>query len=66
MDLFGETGTYEADASGATVLLPIWEFPPIHYRRVQENGTVIAIKDDRIVVSFGKAENTFLLVPTSV
>ena len=36
-DLFGETGTYETDVSGATVLLPIQEFPPIHYRRVQKN-----------------------------
>lgn len=36
-DLFGETGTYETDVSGVTVLLPIREFPPIHYRRVQEN-----------------------------
>ena len=38
IDLFGEPGNYETDASGATILLPIREFPPIHYRRVQENG----------------------------
>ena len=37
-DLFGSVGAYEADASGATVLLPTREFPPMHYRRVQENG----------------------------
>jgi hypothetical protein len=34
-DLFG--GTYEIDATGAVVLTPIREFPPIHYRRVQEH-----------------------------
>lgn len=38
IDLFGEVGHYETDASGATVLSPIREFPPIHYRRVRENG----------------------------
>lgn len=38
MDLFRSSGHYEPDASGATVLLPIREFPPIHYRRVQEHG----------------------------
>ena len=37
-ELFGSVETYEPDASRATVLLPIREFPPIHYRRVQENG----------------------------
>ncbi len=37
-DLFDESGTYENDVSGATVLFPIHEFPPIHYKRVQENG----------------------------
>ncbi|NLD31161.1 MAG: SAM-dependent DNA methyltransferase [Trichococcus flocculiformis] len=38
MDLFGSVGNYETDASGATVLMPIREFPPIHYRRVKEHG----------------------------
>lgn len=38
LDLFGETGRYEQDASGATVLMPIRDFPPIYYRKVQENG----------------------------
>lgn len=38
MDMFGKTGHYETDASGATVLLPIREFPPMHYRRLQEHG----------------------------
>jgi len=37
MDLFGVAGEYETDASGATVLMPTREFPPIHYRRVQEH-----------------------------
>jgi hypothetical protein len=37
-DLFGESGHYEKDASGATILLPIKEFPPIHYRRVFEHA----------------------------
>ena len=37
-DLFGEVGTYETDASGVMVLMPIYEFAPTHYRRVQENG----------------------------
>ena len=36
-DLFGEKGHYEQDATGATTLLPIREFPPIHYRRVTEH-----------------------------
>jgi hypothetical protein len=36
LDLFGETGEYERDETGAIVLSPICEFPPIHYRRVQE------------------------------
>lgn len=38
LDLLGTVGVYEKDASGAIVLLPIREFPPIHYRRVQEHG----------------------------
>jgi len=37
MDLFGEVGKYERDETGAMVLSPIREFPPIHYRRVQEH-----------------------------
>ena len=36
MDLFGEVGTYEKDETGATVLSPIREFPPVHYRRVTQ------------------------------
>lgn len=36
MDLFGEVGEYERDETGAIVLSPIREFPPIHYRRVQQ------------------------------
>lgn len=38
MDLFGDVGSYETDETGAVILKPIREFPPIHYRRVQENG----------------------------
>lgn len=38
MDLFGEVGGYEHDETGAVVLSPIREFPPIHYRRVKEHG----------------------------
>ena len=37
IDLFGNTGHYETDANGATVLMPIREYSPIHYRRLQEN-----------------------------
>lgn len=37
MDLFGEVGAYERDETGAVVLSPIREFPPIHYRRVTEH-----------------------------
>lgn len=36
LDLFGDAGNYTEDETGATVLLPIREFPPIHYRRVQQ------------------------------
>jgi hypothetical protein len=36
MDLFGEKGKYEQDETGATVLTPIREFPPVHYRRVTQ------------------------------
>ena len=36
MDLFGEKGNYEQDETGATVLSPIREFPPVHYRRVSQ------------------------------
>jgi hypothetical protein len=37
LDLFGEVGEYKRDENGAIVLSPIREFPPIHYRRVQEH-----------------------------
>jgi len=37
MDLFGEVGVYETDETGAVVLSPVREYPPIHYRRVQEH-----------------------------
>ena len=36
LDFLGETGDYEYDETGAQVLSPIREFPPVHYRRVQE------------------------------
>jgi len=36
LDLFGNAGQYERDEKGAVVLSPVREFPPIHYRRVQE------------------------------
>lgn len=36
-DIFDLGGSYQLDASGATILLPIREFPPVHYRRLQEN-----------------------------
>ena len=38
LDLFGGTGEYETDETGAVILKPIKEYPPIHYRRVQEHG----------------------------
>jgi hypothetical protein len=38
LDLFGNVGRYGKDETGAVILLPIREFSPIHYRRVQENG----------------------------
>lgn len=38
LDLFGDVGTYDTDASGNSILRPIREFAPIHYRRVTENG----------------------------
>ena len=34
--LFGEAGEYERDETGALMLSPIREFPPIHYRRIRE------------------------------
>lgn len=37
MDLFGDAGEYEHDETGAVILKPVREFPPIHYRRVQEH-----------------------------
>lgn len=36
-DLFGNGGNFKCEASDPFVLRPIREFPPIHYRRVQEN-----------------------------
>jgi len=36
MDLFGEVGSYKRDETGVVSLLPIREFPPIHYRKVYE------------------------------
>jgi SAM-dependent methyltransferase len=36
-DLFGDVGIYETDASGDMVLAPIREYPPVHYRRVQQH-----------------------------
>ncbi len=36
-DLFGEKGNYERDETGSFSLLPIREFPPIHYRRVMRH-----------------------------
>jgi hypothetical protein len=35
-DLFGDVGVYDTDESGDLVLAPIREYPPIHYRRVQQ------------------------------
>lgn len=37
LDLFGGVGEYETDETGAVILKPIKEYPPIHYRRVQEH-----------------------------
>lgn len=34
LDLFGELGEYSLDNSGAAVLSPIHEYPPIDYRKV--------------------------------
>lgn len=38
LDLFDDAGGYEYDAAGQIVLKPIREYPPIHYRKVQEHG----------------------------
>lgn len=38
LDLFGESGSYEHDETGAVILAPIREFSPIHYRKVVEHG----------------------------
>ena len=35
-DLFGETGKYELDEDGVRILLPVREFPPIHYKKVHK------------------------------
>ena len=37
MDLFDEKGNYEKDETGAIVLSPICEFPPVHYRSVTQH-----------------------------
>jgi len=37
LDLFGKAGKYERDETGARVLKPIRELPPIHYRRFGDN-----------------------------
>jgi len=37
LDLLGISGDYESDLTGITVLKPIREFSPIHYRRVQKH-----------------------------
>jgi hypothetical protein len=36
LDLFGDVGVYGTDENGDSVLAPIREYPPIHYRRVQQ------------------------------
>jgi hypothetical protein len=36
-DLFGDVGVYDTDESGDLVLAPIREYPPTHYRRVQQH-----------------------------
>lgn len=38
LDMFGNVGTYSEEAQGGSVLNPVREFAPIHYRRVQEHG----------------------------
>ena len=38
LDLLDDAGAYEYDAAGQIVLKPIQEYPPIHYRKVQEHG----------------------------
>ena len=37
LDLLGIAGSYESDESGKSVLKPIREFSPVHYRRIHEN-----------------------------
>lgn len=34
LDFFGDAGYYDRDEAGARVLLPVREFPPVHYRGV--------------------------------
>ena len=36
-DFFGESPRYERDESGARILKPVREFPPIHYRMVTQH-----------------------------
>jgi len=36
MDFFGDSGSYQRDEAGAIILKPIREFPPVHYRKVQQ------------------------------
>ena len=36
-DFLGEVGFYEFDETGAKILLPVQEHPPIHYRRLGDN-----------------------------
>ena len=37
LTLFDESSAYECNERGELVLKPVKEFPPIHYRRVQEH-----------------------------
>jgi SAM-dependent methyltransferase len=37
LGMFGETGNYEIDETGVAVLSPVKEFPPTHYKRIQQH-----------------------------
>lgn len=37
LDFFGEAGFYDRDETGAMVLRPVREFPPVHYRRLGDD-----------------------------
>lgn len=37
MDLFGDSGAYHRDEAGAIILKPVREFPPVHYRKLQQH-----------------------------